>query len=38
MELRHIALDRKQPANHLLEELIQDYLKKHGAVRHSKTR
>jgi hypothetical protein len=26
--LRHIALDRKQPANHLLEEAIQDWLKR----------
>jgi hypothetical protein len=28
MELRHIALDRKQPANQLLEEVIQDWLKR----------
>jgi len=27
-ELRHIALDRKQPANQLLETAIEEFLKK----------
>ena len=29
-QLRHAALDLKQPANQLLEEAIQDWIKKHG--------
>jgi hypothetical protein len=28
IELRHVALDRKRPANQLLEEVIQDWLKR----------
>lgn len=32
-ELRHAALDRKIPANQLLEEAIADWLRKHGEKR-----
>lgn len=34
-ELRHLALDRKQPANQLLEVAIEEFLKKHGSKKRS---
>ena len=33
IELRHVALDLKIPANQLLEEAIQDWLRKHSGKR-----
>ena len=32
-ELRHAALDRKIPANQLIEEAIEEWLKKYGRNR-----
>ena len=32
-ELRHVALDLKRPANQLLEEAIQDWIKKYREKR-----
>ena len=32
-ELRHAALDLKVPANQLLEEAIEEWLRKHGEKR-----
>jgi len=34
-ELRHIALDRKQPANQLLETAIEEFLKKNREKKKS---
>ena len=37
IDLRHVALDQKRPANQLFEEAIEDWLKRHSPKRQQKS-